>query len=46
MEKQEDFRQRQALIDLMRRRRDPGGDLPFDPDAGEPPEEDEAPKFS
>ena len=28
-----------GLTDLLRRRRDPAGDLPFDPDA-EPPMED------
>ncbi len=36
MEKRQSTR---GLTDLLRRRRDPGGDLPFDPDA-EPPMED------
>ena len=36
MEKRQPTR---SLTDLLRRRRDPGGDLPFDPDA-EPPMED------
>ncbi len=36
MEKQ---RPNRGLTDLLRRRRDPSGDLPFDPDA-EPPMED------
>ena len=38
MEKQEKFWQRQSLMDMMRRkRRDPAGAVPFDPD--EEPEE-------
>ena len=39
MERQETARVARSLTDLLRRRRDPAGDLPFDPDA-EPPMED------
>ena len=39
MEKQETVRNSRSLTELLRRRRDPAGDLPFDPDA-EPPMED------
>ena len=39
MEKKETFRDSRSLTDLLRHRRDPEGDLPFDPDA-EPPMED------
>ncbi len=39
MEIQETARNTRGLTDLLRRRRDPSGDLPFDPDA-EPPMED------
>ncbi len=41
MEKKEVFWKRQSLTDLLRRRRDPGGDLPFDPDGEEEQEEGE-----
>ncbi len=39
MEKKETARISRSLTDLLRHRRDPAGDLPFDPDA-EPPMED------
>lgn len=39
MEKHENAHSARGLTDLLRRRRDPAGDLPFDPDA-EPPMED------
>ena len=39
MEKQETQRNTRGMTDLLRRRRDPAGDLLFDPDA-EPPMED------
>ena len=39
MERQETAHSARSLTDLLRRRRDPAGDLPFDPDA-EPPMED------
>ncbi len=39
MEKRENAHSARGLTDLLRRRRDPAGDLPFDPDA-EPPMED------
>ncbi len=42
MEKQDRVRNTRSLTDLLRRRRDPSGDLPFDPDA-EPPMEDGEP---
>ena len=44
MEKQPAPWQRRGLLDLMsRRRRDPGGDLPFDPDEDPPQEDGEEP---
>ena len=43
MEKQEKRPHRQGLTDMLRRRRDPGGDLPFDPDGDEPLEDGETP---
>ena len=39
MEKRETAQSARSLTDLLRHRRDPAGDLPFDPDA-EPPMED------
>ena len=39
MEAKETARNSRSLTDLLRHRRDPAGDLPFDPDA-EPPMED------
>ena len=39
MEKRENAHSARSLTDMLRRRRDPAGDLPFDPDA-EPPMED------
>ena len=39
MENQETARRARSLTDMLRRRRDPSGDIPFDPD-GEPPMED------
>jgi hypothetical protein len=39
MEKRENSHSARGLTDLLRRRRDPAGDLPFDPDA-DPPMED------
>lgn len=39
METKETVRGSRSLTDLLRHRRDPAGDLPFDPDA-EPPMED------
>ncbi len=41
MEKQETFRNSRSLTDLLRHRRDPAGDLPFDPDAELPMEDGE-----
>ena len=42
MEKRERARNTGSLTDLLRRSRDPAGDLPFDPDE-EPPMEDGEP---
>ena len=42
MEKQDRARNTRGLTDLLRRRRDPSGDLPFDHDP-EPPMEDGEP---
>ena len=42
MEKQETVRNTRGLTELLRRRGDPSGDLPFDPDAEPPMEEGEA----
>ena len=42
MEKKPSVRQRQSLMEMMRRqRRDPSGDLPFDPDEEEDMEDEE-----
>ena len=43
METQGAAQNSRSLTDLLRRRRDPAGDLPFDPDAEPPMEEGEAP---
>lgn len=43
MENQKNARNTRSLTDLLRRRRDPAGDLPFDPDAEPPMEEGEEP---
>ena len=43
METQRTVQNARSLTDLLRRRRDPSGDLPFDPDAEPPMEEGEAP---
>ena len=42
MENQRAAQNARSLTDLLRRRRDPAGDLPFDPDAEPPMEEGEA----
>ena len=39
MENQRAAQNARSLTDLLRRRRDPAGDLPFDPDAEPPMEE-------
>ena len=39
MENQRAEQNARSLTDLLRRRRDPAGDLPFDPDAEPPMEE-------
>ena len=41
MESREKATAARSLTDLLRRRRDPAGDLPFDPDAEPPMEEGE-----
>ncbi len=41
MEKQNAARNTRGLTDMLRRRADPSGDLPFDPDAELPMEEGE-----
>ena len=41
MEKQDAANRSRSLTELLRRRRDPSGDLPFDPDAEPPMEEGE-----
>jgi len=44
MEKQEKLWQRQSLMDMMRRKRhDPAGDVPFDPDEEPEAEDGKAP---
>ena len=44
MEKKADLWQRQSLVNLLRqKRRDPAGDLPFDPDEEDPAEDGDAP---
>ncbi|MBR0227195.1 MAG: hypothetical protein IJQ62_02480 [Clostridia bacterium] len=43
METKQTARPSRGLTELLRRRRDPAGDLPFDPDA-EPPMEDGRPE--
>ena len=41
MEAKRTVQNTRSLTDLLRRRRDPSGDLPFDPDAEPPMEEGE-----
>ena len=45
METQGAAQNARSLTDLLRRRRDPAGDLPFDPDAEPPMEEGETPNM-
>ena len=46
MENQRTAQSTRSLTDLLRRRRDPAGDLPFDPDAEPPMEEGETAPLS